>query len=276
MNVFRCPVTDCRQPLDGLRCSRGHEISREGEVLVFATLDPGKYDPEYAARYAALWAYGYETLHTGLDEALYRTVSSFVAEALARTSGAPLIVDAGCGVGRVLGDCAALAPHGTVIAFDASPAMLEQTVKIVLGSEPVEISLPDYGWDALRITSRAARNVVLGRADVEDLPLQDGCADIALSVNIVDRLPHGPDRAFVECHRILKPGGTFVFTDPLNWFRRPDLWARYGDAAAVLRLLEHTGFRIETWFDDLLYFELLDARGSREQFRTLAVKARKA
>jgi SAM-dependent methyltransferase len=276
--VFRCPVAGCRQPLSATGaafvCANAHAVAREGDVLQFSTPDVGKYEPSYAARYAGLWAYGYETLHSGLDEALYRTVSSFVAEALADVPGSPLIIDAGCGVGRILGDCAALARRGTVIGFDASPAMLAQTAKIVLGNEPVAISLPDCGFPALRIAPRGADNVVLARADVEDLPLHDGCADLALSVNIVDRLPHGPERAFAECSRILKPGGTLVFTDPFNWIQ-PRLWETYGDAATILRLIEHAGFTIQTWFDDLLYFEILDARGSRDQFRTLAVKARK-
>ena len=35
------------------------------------------------------------------------------------------------------------------------------------------------------------------------------------------------------------------------------------------------GFRIETWFDDLLYHEILDARGSLEIFKTMVVKAQK-
>jgi SAM-dependent methyltransferase len=259
----------------GLICAESHVVVRDGEFLVFGTPNVGKYDPEYAARYAALWAYGYQTLHSGLDEPLYRTVSSFVAEALAGSlEPSPVIIDAGCGVGRVLGDCAALAPRGTVIGFDGSPAMLAQTEQIVLGNAPAEVSLPDYGYNGLQIAPRAAQNVILARGDVEDLPLRDNCADLALSVNIVDRLPHGPEKAFAESHRILKTGGTFVFTDPFNWIQ-PQLWETYGDAASVLRLIETTGFTVETWFDDLLYHELLDARGSREEFRTLAIKARK-
>lgn len=277
-SFVRCPK--CRAALspdgDGFACTaeRSHSVRRESGYLSFTEPNTGKYDPAYAARYAVLWAFGYQTLHSGLDEGLYRTVSSFIAEALA--TGArpePLIVDAGCGVGRVLADASRLAPRGTILAFDASPAMLEFACRVA-GGESIEVSLPDYGFPPLRIGSNAAPNAILGRADVEDLPLIDGCADVVLSVNIVDRLPHGPEIAFRECHRVLRSGGMLVFTDPLNW-TEPWLWQKYPDAASLLRLLEATGFAIETWFDNLFYREILDGRGSFEEFRTIAVKARK-
>jgi SAM-dependent methyltransferase len=252
-----------------------HVAGSEDGVMVFSRPDAGKYEPEYAARYAALWAFGYQTLHSGLDEGLYRTVSSFIAEALAEMENpVPVIVDAGCGVGRVLADAAALARRGVVIAFDASPAMLDFAHRVVVEGQAMDVSLPRYGFPSLHIEGVERTNVVLGRANVEDLPLADGCADIVLSINIVDRLPHGPEIAFRECHRVLRPGGTLIFTDPFNWID-PELWIKYPDAPAVLALLKATGFTLDTWFDDLFYREILDARGSFDEFRTLAVKARK-
>lgn len=280
-SVVRCSRRECRAPLattsGGFVCtaSEAHVVPQTDGIHIFAEPDVGKYEPEYASRYAALWAFGYQTLHKGLDEGLYRTVSSFVAEALARQPDREaLIVDAGCGVGRVLADCAALAPNGVVLAFDASPAMLAFARRVVVSNEIIEVSLPTFGFPPLRIRGAAAGNVFLGRADVEDLPLINGCADLALSVNIVDRLPHGPEIAFRECHRVLRPGGTLVFTDPFNWIE-PWLWEKYPDANAVLALLESIGFTVETWFDDLFYREILDARGSYEEFKTMAVKATK-
>ena len=115
--LFRCPTCHDSMSVAGgiLGCDGPHRHVAETEdgVVMFARPDAGKYEPEYAARYAALWAFGYQTLHSGLDEGLYRTVSSFVAEALAEAeSPAPVIIDAGCGVGRVLADAAALARRG--------------------------------------------------------------------------------------------------------------------------------------------------------------------
>ena len=259
----------------GLTCPASHAVRHEDHILVFGTPAIGKYDPAYAAKYAALWAFGFETRHSGLDEGLYRTAASFVGEALsARPRPSPLIVDAGCGVGRVLVDCSRLAPNAAVLGFDASPAMLSMVRAIVLGDEPVSVNLAAQGFPALSIAGRRATNVWLARADVEDLPLVDDCADIVLSVNIVDRAPQGPEAVFRECHRILAPGGTFAFFDPFNWIQAR-FWERYADCSAILHSLESLGFSIETWLDDLFYREILDGRGSFQEFRTMAVKATK-
>jgi SAM-dependent methyltransferase len=276
VRLFRCPACHAAMSAHdgGLGCDR-HPAEIEDGVIVFARPDVGKYDPTYAARYAALWTFGFATLHSGLDEGLYRTVSSLMAEALAESgTSAPVIVDAGCGVGRVTGDASRLAPRATILAFDASPSMLSFARRVVHGREPIDVELASYGFPRLTIPPYANDRPILARADVENLPVPDGVADLVLSVNIVDRLPHGPELALREAHRILKPGGTLIFTDPFNW-TEPWLWEKYPDSRAVLALLEATGFTVDTWFDDLFYREILDARGSFDEFRTLAVKARK-
>ncbi len=289
LDVLRCPR--CHAGLtpagDSLACAgpERHRFSERGGVLTLAEPPAGKYDPAYAARYAALWAYGFETLNSGLDESLYRTVSSLVAESLAARAAAhaasdaaasvpPIIVDAGCGVGRTTADVARLAPAGWVLGLDGSPAMLELAARIVLGSGKVAVPLPEDGFGDLSITGRRTANAVLARADVEHLPLADAVADVVLSVNIVDRLPQGPEAAFREGLRVLRPGGHLVFTDPLNW-TRPRLWRRFPDAESVIELLDDLGFTIECWFDRLPYREIIDARGSFEEFTTLVARARK-
>lgn len=285
--LLRCPVcgagfsapeqSDGGPPGGALACggNPAHTFAVEDGFLTFGRPPAGKYDPGYAGRYAALWAFGYQTLASGLDEPLYRTVSSLAAEALAAAGGREaVIVDAGCGVGRVAADCARLASAGVVLGIDGSLAMLELARRIACGNEPVAVDLAAYGFGTLTIPARACANLHLLRADVENLPVADGAADLALSVNVIDRLPRGPERAFAECHRVLRRGGHLVFTDPLNW-TEPDLWRRWGDRDAVLGALAAAGFTVETAFDRLLYREILDQRGSVEEFTTLAVLARK-
>jgi SAM-dependent methyltransferase len=183
-----------------------------------------------------------------------------------------VLVDAGCGVGRTLRDLSALAPEALVLGLDGSLAMLELARSVVRDEEPIEVDLSGYGFGALRIPARPCPSVHLFRADIERLPVADGCADLVLSVNTVDRLPHGPEKTLAEAHRVLRPGGTLVFTDPLNW-TDPDLWRRYPDPRSLRALLETLRFEVTTWFDDLLYHEILDARGSVEEFRTAVVAA---
>lgn len=279
VRLFRCPA--CRATYStrgrGLRCNgpKRHVVLFKDDVLIFARPNVGKYKPDYASRYAALWTYGYATLHSGRDEGLYRTVASLIAEELVgRQKNQAVIVDAGCGVGRVTGDAARLSPRATMLAFDASPAMLSFARRVVHDRKPIKVALPSNGFARLTIPSYGLAHPIFARGDVENLPLADGIADLVLSVNIVDRLPRGPEDALRECHRVLRPGGVLIFTDPFNW-TEPWLWERYPDSASVLRLIEQTGFVSEIWFDEMHYREILDARGSFDEFRTLVVKARK-
>jgi SAM-dependent methyltransferase len=159
-----------------------------------------------------------------------------------------------------------------VLGIDGSVAMLEMAERIACGTAPVEVALPDYGFPSLTIPSQGAGNVHFLRGDLESLPVADATADLVLSINTVDRLPHGPDRALVECSRLLRRGGQLVFTDPLNW-TEVDHWRRYPGTAAVLALLPKLGLRVKTWYDHTHYNELVDARGSIEQFTTLAIHA---
>src|SRR5438046_2805658 len=96
LDLLRCPVCHGRLNADaaGLRClGGGHSFERRDGCIGFdPTVDVGKYDPAYAARYAFLWSYGYETWHNGLVESLYRSVSALVGDALsACRSDGPVI-----------------------------------------------------------------------------------------------------------------------------------------------------------------------------------------
>ena len=249
-----------------------HSFQTEEGFLTFSKPDPGKYNETYATQYAGLWAFGYETLHLGLDEPLYRTVSSLVAESLVRGKKdfQPVIVDCGCGVGRVTADCAELAPTGRILGFDGSYSMLALAKQIVCDRMPVDLALDQFGYNDISIQGRGLSNVFLARADVENLPLKDACTDIVLSINIVDRLIHGPEIALPECRRIIKTGGHIVFANPMNW-TDSWLWSKYSNPGDLLALFRHSGFHIDTWFDRLIYREILDKRGATEEFPTLIV-----
>ena len=292
LESLRCP--ECRAALRakgrGFACVRNarHVFRFRNGYVTFAKPGSGKYDDlARAQRYAAVIGFGYQTQHFGGEEPVYRTVSSLVAEALAGlpTGRQPIIVDCGCGVGRVAADCAALAPGGFVTAIDASGHMLEVASRIVLGTEAVivpDLERPakeqyrpeDDGFGRLKIRGRGATNVLFARADAENVPVKTGTVDIALSINVVDRLPHGPAKAIRECYRILRPGGRFIMVDPFNW-TASRWWRRYPDAESIVKLVNKTGFRVNTWFDQLPYRESRDARGFVHEFRMTVVSAKK-
>jgi SAM-dependent methyltransferase len=278
--LLRCP--DCRSSIrlqdDTVECAGdpAHRFPVEGGRICFAQPPPGRYDDTYAARYAALWAYGYETIHSGQAESLYRTVASLASDVLRRRRHGedPIVVDSGCGVGRALADCSGMTEDGWLIGLDSSPAMLQLADRIVRGSGEVVLDLSESGFGSLRVPSRSAKNVFLFRACATQAPLKDGAADLVLSMNTIDRLLEGPEWIIAECSRILRPGGTLILADPLNW-QDSKLWERYSRPETIRSLIESCGLETATWFDDLPYRELVDVRGSVTEYRMLVVTAHK-
>ncbi len=65
----------------------------------------------------------------------------------------------------------------------------------------------DLSGPALR--EAAARGVLTVRADVRQVPLRDGVADVVLAGEILEHVPDMP-QVIAECARILRPGGTLV------------------------------------------------------------------
>ncbi|MFW6303692.1 MAG: class I SAM-dependent methyltransferase [Candidatus Sumerlaeota bacterium] len=89
----------------------------------------------------------------------------------------------------------------------------------------------------------------LVRAGVENLPLADESADLAVALDLAEHIPDDT-RLFSEIHRILKPGGQAILTVPAH----PFLWSDH-DAALyhqrryrkqeLRQKLEESGLRIE-------------------------------
>ena len=278
-DVLRCPL--CRSPFErrptALHCKEksDHIFAFERPYPVFAPdIDQGKYDEAYAARYAFLWAYGYEARHSGLVESLYRSVSALAGELLALVQrDSPVIIDCGCGTGRCIADASALTPSGCFVGVDASFAKLDLADRILRGSAPVEGELRDCGFDTrFKIRVRGLANVFLLQADALRLPVADAAADLFLCINLLDRVEGGPRSALLEARRALRAGGGLVLTTPMNW-TTSEIWRDYPDADSLLALITECGFEVATWFDELSYREILDGRGSFEEFSTLVCSA---
>lgn len=107
------------------------------------------------------------------------------------------VLDLGCGSGIVL---ERIAPYvARAIGVDQSPEMLELA----------------------RNRTQALPSVELVEAPVEALPLPENAVDAALLVLVLGYLPD-PERALLEAHRVVAPGGVLVVVDLLAP-RRTDL-----------------------------------------------------
>jgi arsenite methyltransferase len=146
--------------------------------------------PEYAAS-----ALGYDRAE--LDElpdfvtAPFAGVGNpFIASAL--PVGAR-VIDLGSGSGM---DCLLagrrVGERGEVVGFDMTDAML----------------------DKARAGAAAAgmKHVRFEKADISELPIEDGSVDVAISNGVINLSPEKA-RVFDELHRVLRPGGHVQFSD---------------------------------------------------------------
>jgi ubiquinone/menaquinone biosynthesis C-methylase UbiE len=145
---------------------------------------------------AALYDYQVEVLFSGGADAMRRQALVPVAEALrGRRTDDALMVDIGCGTGRLLGFAAAALPGLALAGIDLSPPYLARA----------QHHLARY------------RRVGLMLANAEALPFADGAADIATAIFLFHELPAAARRrTMAEAARILKPGGRFVLVDSLQ------------------------------------------------------------
>ena len=141
------------------------------------------------------------------------------------------ILDVGCGGGRTVQKLASLAPEGTVIGLDYSPA----SVAVSRETNAKEIE---------------AGRVRIEQGSVAALPFPDGAFDI---VTAVETHYYWPDLEanLREILRVLKPGGTVALIaetvrdrqpNPLYFIVMPLLGAAHLTTAQHAELLTRAGF----------------------------------
>lgn len=81
-------------------------------------------------------------------------------------------------------------------------------------------------------------------ADVTRIPFRDRAFDSALCTEVLEHLPD-PGRCLDEIHRVVKPGGSVLFTVPMTMYTHSEPYDFYRYTQYGLRyLLEKHGFKI--------------------------------
>jgi ubiquinone/menaquinone biosynthesis C-methylase UbiE len=108
-------------------------------------------------------------------------------------SGDEIVVDVGCGSGYFSVSVAERLDIGRLICVDASSVMLRHLER--------------------RLKRRALeRRVDVRFGDVSELPIEDSCADLVFTANLLHELPQ-PEVMLAEAWRVLRPGGKIAIAD---------------------------------------------------------------
>lgn len=191
--------------VDALRAA----IREEYETVA---LDPGRGFHFHTGRtLAAIVGYEDEWLEGIPETAIESFAGTGNPFSMGRLGPGERVVDVGSGGGidsliaaRMVGS------EGRVIGVDMTPAMLERARR----------AREEGGFD----------NVEFRRGLMEDLPVEDGWADVLISNGVLNLAPDKP-RALAEMTRVLRPGGRLQIGDILvekevseSAKRRIDLW----------------------------------------------------
>ncbi|HYA01475.1 MAG TPA: methyltransferase domain-containing protein [Candidatus Binatia bacterium] len=180
---------------------------------------------------------------------LLQRIDGTVARALTSATGTPrLIVDVGCGTGRLLEALLSDVPEAELVGVDPAPGMIE-VARDRFASEP---------------------RVRLEVATAERLPLRDGSAEAVITTLSFHHWEQ-QGASLREVARVLRPGGRLLVADILGIglvgrLIRPHGWGHgsgYRSADELSSLLRDAGFsswRVRRLFGPLVPIFLVDAR----------------
>jgi SAM-dependent methyltransferase len=230
-----------------------------------------KYENNFfVEKYAALWAYGYLNSF-GKSEGLYRMINelgfSFFDKNIKHN-----ILDIGCGVGRTSADYAIYFRNSNVRGIDSANLMINMACKINKSQKKIIFDMGRLGFGKISIKSQNINNLIYEEIMLKDfLNKSPGNSfDIITAVNFIDRVTDVKNH-FKMIFNLLRNGGVFIFTSPLNFSNSKD-WVNYGTFESILKLAKSTGFRVDIAFDGFIYEEILDARGAVEEYSTVVMR----
>lgn len=242
------------------------------KIFAIATVMNNKYkDSFFIEKYVALWAYGYLN-GIGYSEGLYRTVNELGMGQLDKKEN-NTILDVGCGIGRTAADYANHYPASEVLGIDRAPLMIDMAKRLHATKETVSLDMSQIGLGLMRVQGRVVKNAHFRCASLEGYYEVSGKGNIDLvtMVNVIDRTQDiiGVVSMIFD---LLKPGGTYIITTPLN-FSQKKSWEDCGTFDSIVRLVKDAGFEVDIAFDDFIYQELLDARRATETYPTVIIRA---
>lgn len=144
-----------------------------------------------------------------------------------------LVLEVGPGSGTyTIGAARRVGEQGKIVTVDIEPRMIERVRR--------------------KAQKEGITNIEARVADVYDLPFDDEAFDAVYMIAVIGEIPE-PDRAMGEFHRVLKPGGTLLFSEMLL---DPD----YPLASTLIRLASAAGFRLKERIGSFFYYTLISEK----------------
>ncbi len=218
--------------------------------------------------YTAGIAYGSQLLNLGGAESLYATINYLVLKHFDKNKSYKFL-DLACGAGRTMHDLAGLFPESLFVGLDYSYQMVRRSKQILLNKELLELDLQDQGFGKLSLQGKNYDNVILAQGDACNLPFRDNSFDCVCNTYLIDRVKD-PEEAIRKSIEVLKPGGLFVFTDPLN-FDSKENWEKKLTPEKIISIVEECGIEIINWHDGLIFKQQFDRRDNNFHYSTLVI-----
>ncbi|MEM6877933.1 MAG: methyltransferase domain-containing protein [Bacteroidota bacterium] len=201
-------------------------------------------------------------LHFGHTPYPWQKVDNWIASNVVFTKNGEgkTLVEVGCGLGCQIARLASSHPKCQAYGFDYSYQMLKIANDYWCRERPLNW-LSQRGWgERAKSKVAPAQNLHFGLAKATNLPLPDQKVDLIFSCFLFDRLQH-PERALIEWHRLLKPGGQLLVISPLNYPHKGH-WENWFPIKKLIEQTSQYGFDLVV-SDQLDVQEPMDVNGNQ-------------